>query len=189
MKPPRAATPAGWKGVPVFDPVKRQIIEKEFTLSGSEQNPDLTGKDLKLLLGRLGSGAPGPVEAFKEHGEDFVVADTLADLVAGMNRIGAGTPGSPRISEDALRHLVGSIDFAEVCITSVATLVNDEGPADAFRMPEIAGVAVVVNLAEGRKCARSWKILPSVGSDPAYPDVSPRDAKALREWKALGVAV
>ena len=49
------------------------------------------------------------------------------------------------------------------------------------------GVAVVVEKAEGIKCARSWKILPDVGSDPQYPDVSPRDAKALREWKALGV--
>ncbi|HET7429885.1 MAG TPA: FAD-binding dehydrogenase [Nocardioides sp.] len=63
----------------------QKIIEKEFALSGSEQNPDLTGKDVKLLLGRLGSGAPGPVEAFKQHGEDFVVADTLEQLVAGMN--------------------------------------------------------------------------------------------------------
>ena len=54
----------------------QKIIEKEFALSGSEQNPDLTGKDIKLLLGRVVSkGAPGPVEAFKEHGEDFVVAD------------------------------------------------------------------------------------------------------------------
>jgi predicted oxidoreductase len=69
--------------------LSQKIIEKEFALSGSEQNPDLTGKDVWLLLGRVfGSGAPGPVEAFKEHGKDFVVADTLADLVAGMNRIG-----------------------------------------------------------------------------------------------------
>jgi len=45
-------------------------------------------------------------------------------------------------------------------------------------------VAVEVKLAQGRKCARSWKILTTVGSDPAYPDVSPRDAKALREWDA-----
>ncbi|ADG80565.1 Fumarate reductase/succinate dehydrogenase flavoprotein domain protein OS=Tsukamurella paurometabola(strain ATCC 8368 / DSM / CCUG 35730 / CIP 100753 /JCM 10117 / KCTC 9821 / NBRC 16120 / NCIMB 702349 / NCTC 13040)OX=521096 GN=Tpau_3994 PE=4 SV=1 [Tsukamurella paurometabola] len=67
------------------------IIEKEFALSGSEQNPDITEKDLKLALGRVKSkGAPGPVEAFKQHGEDFIVADTLDELVAGMNRIGRG---------------------------------------------------------------------------------------------------
>lgn len=69
----------------------QSIIEKEFALSGSEQNPDLTEKDVKVLLkSRLAKGAPGPVEAFKQHGEDFVVADNLADLVAGMNRITRG---------------------------------------------------------------------------------------------------
>ena len=61
----------------------QSIIEKEFALSGSEQNPDITGKDLKFLADRLAKGAPGPVEAFKEHGVDFVVADNLDDLVAG----------------------------------------------------------------------------------------------------------
>ncbi|KXP00110.1 FAD-binding dehydrogenase [Tsukamurella pseudospumae] len=67
------------------------IIEKEFALSGSEQNPDITEKDLKLALGRVKSkGAPGPVEAFKQHGEDFVVADTLEELVEGMNGLGRG---------------------------------------------------------------------------------------------------
>jgi predicted oxidoreductase len=62
----------------------QKIIEKEFALSGSEQNPDLTGKDLRLVLKRVAPGAPGPVEAFKQHGEDFVVADTLPELFAGM---------------------------------------------------------------------------------------------------------
>ncbi|HET9501266.1 MAG TPA: FAD-binding dehydrogenase [Marmoricola sp.] len=66
----------------------QSIIEKEFALSGSEQNPDITGKDLKFLLkSRLAKGAPGPVEAFKEHGADFVVASSLDELVAGMNRL------------------------------------------------------------------------------------------------------
>ncbi|MFC4942653.1 FAD-binding dehydrogenase [Pseudonocardia sp. GCM10023141] len=65
----------------------QKIIEKEFALSGSEQNPDLTGKDVKLTLSRIRPGAPGPVEAFKRNGVDFVVADTLDELVAGMNRI------------------------------------------------------------------------------------------------------
>ncbi|GAA1709969.1 FAD-binding dehydrogenase [Dietzia cercidiphylli] len=65
----------------------QKIIEKEFALSGSEQNPDITGKDLKLVLGRVLPGAGEPVEAFKKHGKDFVVADTLPELVAGMNRV------------------------------------------------------------------------------------------------------
>ena len=80
---------------------------------------------------------------------------------------------------------VVDVDFAEVAITSDYTLVEGDGPLDAFRLDDVKGVAVEVRLAEGRKCARSWKILPSVGSDPAYPDVSPRDAKALREWEAM----
>jgi predicted oxidoreductase len=69
-----------------------KIVEKEFALSGSEQNPDLTGKDIKLLLNRVKAGVSGPVQAFLDHGEDFVVAPTLPELVAGMNRITGGTP-------------------------------------------------------------------------------------------------
>ncbi len=84
----------------------QKIIEKEFALSGSEQNPDLTGKDVKLLLGRLKAGAPGPVEAFKQHGEDFVVADDLTTLVAGMNALGDGT----LIDEAELRRLIEARD-------------------------------------------------------------------------------
>ena len=65
----------------------QKIIEKEFALSGSEQNPDLTNKDLGLLAKRIGPGAPGPVEAFKAKGADFVVASTLPELLAGMQRL------------------------------------------------------------------------------------------------------
>ncbi|WP_072801719.1 FAD-binding dehydrogenase [Rhodococcoides yunnanense] len=66
----------------------QKIIEKEFGLSGQEQNPDLTGRSVRKLLERVRSGAPGPVEAFKRRGEDFVVANSVTDLVAGMNKIG-----------------------------------------------------------------------------------------------------
>ncbi|MCZ2857008.1 FAD-binding dehydrogenase [Blastococcus sp. VKM Ac-2987] len=69
-----------------------KIVEKEFALSGSEQNPDLTGKDVKLLLNRVKAGVSGPVQAFLDRGEDFVVARTLPELVAGMNRVTGGTP-------------------------------------------------------------------------------------------------
>ena len=69
----------------------QSILEREFVLSGSEQNPDLTGKDLKLAFAsRVAKGAPGPVEAFKQHGVDFVVAGTLDELVQGMNKISRG---------------------------------------------------------------------------------------------------
>lgn len=67
------------------------IIEKEFALSGSEQNPDITEKSLRTAArSRLAKGMPGPVEAFTKHGVDFVVRDNLADLVAGMNELGRG---------------------------------------------------------------------------------------------------
>ncbi|MGY1837148.1 FAD-binding dehydrogenase [Blastococcus sp. SYSU DS0510] len=69
-----------------------KIVEKEFALSGSEQNPDLTGKDLRLLMTRVKAGVSGPVQAFLDKGEDFVVARTLPELVAGMNRVTGGTP-------------------------------------------------------------------------------------------------
>jgi uncharacterized protein len=66
----------------------QSIIKKEFALSGSEQNPDLTGRSWRMTLKRAtNKGAPAPVEAFKSHGVDFVVRDNLADLVAGMNAL------------------------------------------------------------------------------------------------------
>ncbi|MDN5861150.1 MAG: FAD-binding dehydrogenase [Pseudonocardia sp.] len=64
-----------------------KIIEKEFALSGSEQNPDLTGKSVLQTLGRVRKGAPGPVQAFVDNGADFVVAPTIGELVAGMNKL------------------------------------------------------------------------------------------------------
>jgi predicted oxidoreductase len=69
----------------------QKIIEKEFALSGSEQNPDITSKSVKAVLrSRVGSGAPGPVEAFMRHGSDFIVEPTLERLVAGMRALEPG---------------------------------------------------------------------------------------------------
>jgi hypothetical protein len=85
----------------------QKIIEKEFALSGSEQNPDLTsGSWLKVLKSRRGAGAPPPVEAFKRNGEDFVVATTLPELVAGMNRLAAAPP----IDHDRLKAQIEARD-------------------------------------------------------------------------------
>jgi predicted oxidoreductase len=68
-----------------------KIIEKEFALSGSEQNPDITSKSLKAVLkSRVAKGAPAPVKAFMDHGEDFVVEPTLERLVAGMQALQPG---------------------------------------------------------------------------------------------------
>ncbi|HET7232504.1 MAG TPA: FAD-binding dehydrogenase [Longimicrobium sp.] len=65
----------------------QRIIEKEFALSGSEQNPDLTGKNIRMVLGRALPGAPAPVEAFKQKGADFVVERTLPELIRKMNAL------------------------------------------------------------------------------------------------------
>jgi isoleucyl-tRNA synthetase len=115
-----------------------------------------------------------------------VVTGALEIERAGK-RIGSSLEAHPivHVADEDLFEAVADIDLAEVCITSAATLVKDDGPADTFRLPDVAGVTVKPNLAEGRKCARSWKILTSIGADPEYPDVSPRDAQALREWEAL----
>ncbi|TGX54315.1 FAD-binding dehydrogenase [Sphingomonas gei] len=84
--------------------LNQSIIRKEFALSGSEQNPDLTSRSLRRTLRRVTSRsrAPEPVEAFKTHGEDFFVANDIATLVAGMNRVGEGAPLDPRKIEDSI---------------------------------------------------------------------------------------
>ena len=83
------------------------IIKREFALSGSEQNPDLTGKNIPLLLQRVVSrSGPGPVEAFKQRGADFVVAGNLPDLVSGMNRL----TGEQRLDPAELRAQVVARD-------------------------------------------------------------------------------
>jgi isoleucyl-tRNA synthetase len=109
------------------------------------------------------------------------------EIERAQKRIGSSLEAHPivHVSNGELADAVLDIDLAEICITSAATLVEDEGPADAFRLPDVPGVAVLPNLAEGSKCARSWKILTTIGADPDYPDVSPRDAKALREWESM----
>jgi isoleucyl-tRNA synthetase len=109
------------------------------------------------------------------------------EIERAHKRIGSSLEAAPvaYLADPDLFAALVDVDLAEVAITSDATLVQGDGPADAFRLDEVKGVSVEVRLAGGRKCARSWKILPSVGSDPAYPDVSPRDAQALREWEAM----
>jgi uncharacterized protein len=84
----------------------QRIIEKEFALSGSEQNPDLTGRSIRGVLGRIAPGAPGPVEAFKRHGADFVVRHSLSELVRGMNDLA----GEDRIDLAALERVIAARD-------------------------------------------------------------------------------
>jgi len=87
--------------------LSQKIVEKEITLSGSEQNPDLTGKDIPLLVkSRLGKGAAGPVQAFLDHGEDFVVRDDLDALIEGMRAL----PGGDALDPERVRTEVEARD-------------------------------------------------------------------------------
>ena len=102
----------------------QRIIKREFALSGSEQNPDLTNKDVKLLLQRVVSkSGPAPVEAFKQHGADFVVANNLDDLVRGMNALA----DEPRLDAARLKYEIAARDDA---ISNPAT---EDGQIRAIR--------------------------------------------------------
>jgi isoleucyl-tRNA synthetase len=120
------------------------------------------------------------------------------EIERANKRIGSSLEAAPvvYVADPALLRLLaaelagehGEAGLAEVAITSELTVAAGEGPADAFRLDDVPGVAVEFRPARGTKCARSWKILASVGSDADYPDVTPRDAKALREWDAARAA-
>jgi isoleucyl-tRNA synthetase len=110
------------------------------------------------------------------------------EIARADKRLGSSLEAAPVVSiaDPALAAALEGIDFAEVCITSAISVEPGEGPAEAFRLPETAGVAVMVARAGGVKCARSWKYFDPATAEPDYPDVTPRDAQALRELKAAG---
>jgi isoleucyl-tRNA synthetase len=101
-------------------------------------------------------------------------------------RIGGALEAAPKvwIGDPELLKAFAGLDAAEVFRTSQAELIDGVGPDEAFRSPEVANVAVEPLRAQGSKCARSWRILPEVGSDPRYPDLSLRDAEAVAQWDA-----
>ena len=99
-------------------------------------------------------------------------------------RIGSSLEAAPKvyIADKELHAALSGVDLAEIAITSGARLMLGEGPDDAFRLDDVKGVGVVFERAQGTKCARSWKILAEVGSDPEFPELSPRDAEAVRQF-------
>jgi len=104
-------------------------------------------------------------------------------------RIGSSLEAAPQVFVSDARYLeaLEGQDLAEIAITSAIAVTENEGPGEAFRLDDVPGVSVVSALAEGQRCARSWKVLPEVGSDAEYPDVTLRDAQALRERAAAGL--
>ncbi len=101
-------------------------------------------------------------------------------------RIGSSLEAAPviYIEDKKLAAIAKHADWAEIAITSAATLKTGKAPESAFRLDGVSGAAVIPALAEGRKCARSWRISPDVGADAEFPGLTPRDAAAVREWDA-----
>jgi isoleucyl-tRNA synthetase len=111
------------------------------------------------------------------------------ELERAAKRIGSSLEAAPvvYVTDPDLMAAIQSIsadDFATIAITSGITLASGEAPGNAIRIDEVAGVAVVPEKAVGTRCARSWRVTNDVGSDPAYPDLSARDAAAMREYDA-----
>jgi len=106
------------------------------------------------------------------------------ELERADKRIGSSLEAAPDVyvaDKEMLRALEG-VDLAEVSITSAARLIAKVPPEGAFTLADVPSVGVVSKRADGRKCARSWRILTDVGADPEFPDLSPRDAAAVREF-------
>ncbi|MEO1398194.1 MAG: class I tRNA ligase family protein, partial [Pseudomonadota bacterium] len=101
-------------------------------------------------------------------------------------RIGSSLEAAPivHVTDPALLTAIRDLDMAEICITSQITISDQPAPSSAFTLEDASGVSVVNAMADGKKCARSWRIVPDVGSDPAYPDLSARDAAAMKELEA-----
>ena len=97
--------------------------------------------------------------------------------------IGSSLESAPvvHVSDPDLMAAIEGRDMADICITSQITITGEPAPEGAFTLPDVPGVAVVHRPAKGRKCARSWRIVPDVGSDPAFPELSARDAAAMHE--------
>lgn len=112
------------------------------------------------------------------------------EIERAQKRIGSSLEAAPElyVADPELRALLATVDMAEVCITSGLALMEGEAPEGAFKVEDAPGVAVVSRSAPGTKCARSWKFSTEIGADPDYPDVTPRDAAALREWDAAHAA-
>ncbi len=112
------------------------------------------------------------------------------EIERANKKIGSSLEAAPQvfIADDALLAAVKSIDFGEVCITSGVEVLAGEPKGQAFALEDVPGVAVVPKAASGRKCARSWRITADVGSDPEFPDLSARDAAAVREFDAINRA-
>ncbi|WP_303829079.1 isoleucine--tRNA ligase [Asticcacaulis taihuensis] len=141
-------------------------------------------------LFRVLEDVPAEWHNLAEHDRWQKIETVLSVVTAALEEkrrdkvIGSALEAAPvvHIADGATWEAMQGIDAAEVFRTSQATLSLDPAPADSFKLEGLAMIAVVFARAEGRKCARSWRILPEVGSDPRYPDLSLRDAEAVAAY-------
>lgn len=136
--------------------LNRAIMESEFALSGSEQNPDLTGRDVKLLAQRVLPGAVGPVARFAEASSEFIWADSPAELAAGMNALVSATPGSR-----------GHVD-AEALARTVA-LRDAQVTTGLGKDPQVVATAM----------ARRYRVDRMIRVSPPRPLTTPKDGPLL----------
>jgi len=109
------------------------------------------------------------------------------ELERAEKRIGASLQAHPVVYVPPdLADTLADVAFADVCITSDLSVVAGEGPEDAFRLPDVPGVAVTIGLAAGDKCERCWKVLPEVGETPEHPTLCRRCADAVEHLAAAG---
>ncbi len=152
--------------------------------------PDRTSNCLRTFPETPASWA-NPAEAAR-----WAQIQTVTSVVTGAleverreKRMGAALEAAPRVHLDDpdLARAFDGLDAAEVFRTSQATIMIGKGPEMAFRLAEQPSITVEPLRAEGQKCARSWRILPEVGTDPRYPDLALRDADAVAVWDAARV--
>jgi isoleucyl-tRNA synthetase len=182
-----------------------QVIEKIYRCTNLWLAPVLAFTAEESWLARYGDAVSVHLETFEQvHAEwrDPALAEKwekirkVRSVVTGAleieranKRLGSSLEAAPivYISDDALRALCASTDFAEVCITSAIIIEGGDGPADAFRLDDVRGVAASPVRATGVKCERSWKYFDPATADSDYPGVTPRDARALRELRDAGL--
>ncbi|WP_161882980.1 FAD-binding dehydrogenase [Deinococcus alpinitundrae] len=153
--------------------LNRAIIKKEFALSGSEQNPDLTNRDLRLTLERVGRAVQPPVQAFMDHGADFVVRDNLTDLVRGMNEL----IGNDAVDESTLRREIEARDAQvvnEVGKDTQLALIRSARALISERLTRVAKPAPILASADGPLIAVRMNILTRKSLGGLETDLSAR---------------
>jgi len=169
--------------------LNRTIIKREFALSGSEQNPDLTGKDILLTLGRIGKNVAPPVQAFMDKGADFVVRDNLRDLVTGMNeRIGNERVDYATVEREVLDRDLQTRNVAGK--DPQLAIVRDARKILSERLVRVAKPAPILDPADGPLIAVKLNILTRKSLGGLQTDLDSRvlgkDGQPLRGLYAAG---